>query len=93
MWSEALWNAPAGVAGLALLLFVPGYYLGRLSLPESRAEERVVISVVLSLAVNISLGLGLAWLGAFRPGVVWMASAGVSAAFFALHLLVHREPF
>ena len=93
MGSEALWNVPADAVGLALLLFVPGWYAGRLCLPPARIPERVASAVVLSLALNLTLGLALAGLGLFRPGWVWGASAALSAGLFGVHLLVHREPF
>jgi len=92
-WSAETMSAIAGAAGLCLLLVVPGYYLGRLLVAKTCGVERAVLSVALSLGVNMLVGVLLALAGSFTPVHVWTAALGVSLGLFGLHWLVHREVF
>ena len=84
-------SAILGAAGLCLLLIVPGYYLRRLLVAETGGVERAVLSVTLSLAVNVLLGVLLAVAGSFTAFYVWIGALGISLVLFGLHCLVHRE--
>jgi uncharacterized membrane protein len=84
-------DALVGALGLALLVVVPGYALARLLFPVQAPIERAVLSVSLSLGVNLLAGSVLALAGLFTRPALFVLVVALSVVFLAARPFVQRQ--
>ena len=88
------------IIGLALALFLPGYILARIILREMAGLEKIALGFVLSIALDIIVGLFLGYnkymknlTGGITALNLWIYLGGITLILLMLWAIIRREEF
>lgn len=86
------------IIGLLLALFIPGYFLARIFFNELEELEKVALGFVLSIAVDIFLGLFLGYnkymkelTGGITATNLWIYLGGITIILVIFWALIQKE--
>ena len=86
------------VLGLIIALFLPGYLIARIFFKEMSELEKIALAFVLSIAIDIFLGLFLGnneqmknLTGGITAMNLWIYLSGITLALLILYLLLNRH--
>jgi len=95
---EWIWIVVHALIGLAFGLFIPGFFLSLILMPELDKLERFAFSVCFSICITILLGLFLGFnetianiTGGITEWNVWLWMCGISLALFLVYMIKKQK--
>lgn len=86
------------IVGLPLALFVPGYFVARIFFKELEELEKVALGFILSIAIDICVGLFLGYnetMKNFTGGItslnLWIYLSAITIVLICLYLIRNQD--
>lgn len=86
------------IIGISLALFIPGYLAARIFFKEMNELEKTALGFVLSIAINILVGLFLGYnetmknlTGGITPFNLWLYLGTITIALFCIYLIRNKD--